>query len=142
MANLAHSDPGVRYWGAVGFSAAPSLSDKAIDALSDTLDDAFPNARIEAANTLARHGKLEKSIPVLAEALGDEDLIAVQRAARAIELLGENAIEALPAVQACDDRMKSIRPPGTSPVVVDPEKDQAMFVGFSTEAFLARFGEK
>ncbi|HCR28466.1 MAG TPA: sulfatase [Opitutae bacterium] len=142
LANLTHSDPGVRYWGAVGFSAAPSLSDKAIDALSDTLDDAFPNARIEAANTLARHGKLEKSIPVLAEALGDEDLIAVQRAARAIELLGENAIEALPAVQACDDRMKSIRPPGTSPVVVDPEKDQAMFVGFSTEAFLARFGEK
>lgn len=142
LANLAHSDPGVRYWGAVGLSAAPSLSEKAIDALTDSLDDAFPNARIEAANALARHGELEQSIPALAEALSDEDLIAVQHAVRAIELLGEKAIDALPAVQACDARMKGIRPPGTSPVVVDPEKDQAMFVGFSTEAFLARFGTK
>lgn len=142
LANLTHNDPGVRYWGAVGFSAAQSLSEKAVAALTDALDDAFPNARIEAANALARHGKLDKSIPVLAEALGDQDLIAVQHAARAIELLGEKAIDALPAVQACDARMKGIRPPGTSPVVVDPEKDQAMFVGFSTEAFLARFGTK
>ena len=141
LANLTHSDPGVRYWGAVGLSAALSLSPKAVIALTDTLDDAFPNARIEAANALARHGQLEKSIPALSQALGDEDLIAVQHAARAIELLGEKAIDALPAVEACDARMKSIRPPGTSPVVVDPEKDQAMFVGFSTEAFIARFGK-
>lgn len=142
LGNLTHSDPGVRYWGAVGLSAAASLSQEAVIALTDTLNDAFPSPRIEAANALARHGKLEKSIPALAQALGDGDLIAVQHAARAIELLGEKAIDALPAVEACDARMKSIRPPGTSPVVVDPEKDQAMFVGFSTEAFLARFGTK
>lgn len=142
LANLNHSDPGVRYWGAVGLSAALSISEKATRALAEALDDEVANVRIEAANALARHGELEKSIPALAEALGDEDLIAVQHAARAIELLGEKAIEALPAVQACDDRMKRIRPPGTSPVVVDPEKDQAMFVGFSTEAFIARFGTK
>ena len=79
----------------------------------------------------------ERELPDPVASLG-----AVQHAARAIELLGEKAIDALPAVEACDARMKSIRPPGTSPVVVDPEKDQAMFVGFSTEAFLARFGTK
>ncbi len=140
LSHLAHHDPGVRYWGAVGFSAAPTLSSNAIDALTDALEDGDPNVRIEAANALARHGRLEESVPVLAEALEDENLSAVQHAARTIELLGEKALAALPAVTACDSRMKRIRPPGTSPVVVDPEKDQAMFIGFSTEAFLKRFG--
>lgn len=140
LANLTHSDPGVRYWGAIGFSAAESLSPEAIDALTKALDDSVPNVRIEAANALARHGCIEKSISALAVALEEEDLAAVQHAARAVELLGEKALAALPAVAACDARMKAIRPPGTSPVVVDPEKDGAMFVGFSTEAFLKRFG--
>jgi len=140
LANLTHDDPGVRYWGAVGFSAAKSLSPKAIDALTKALDDNMPNVRIEAANALARHGNLGKSISVLAAALKEENLAAVQHAARTIELLGEKAIAALPAVAACDVRMKVIRPPGTSPIIVDPEKDKAMFVGFSTEAFLKRFG--
>ncbi len=139
LSNLAHDDPGVRYWGAVGFSAAPTLSLKAIGALTKAIADGDPSVRIEAANALARHGRLAKSIPVLAAALEDQDLAAVQHAARTIELLGERAITALPAVAACDARMKRIRPPGTSPVIVDPEKDQAMFVGFSTEAFLKRF---
>lgn len=140
LSNLTSDDPGVRYWGAVGFSAAPTLSSNAIDALTDALEDGDANVRIEAANALARHGRLEESIPVLAEALEDENLSAVQHAARTIELLGEKALAALPAVTVCDSRMKRIRPPGTSPVVVDPEKDQAMFIGFSTEAFLKRFG--
>lgn len=140
LSNLTSNDPGVRYWGAVGFSAAPTLSSNAIDALTDALEDGDPNVRIEAANALARHGRLEESIPVLEEALEDENLSAVQHAARTIELLGEKALAALPVVTVCDSRMKRIRPPGTSPVVVDPEKDQAMFIGFSTEAFLKRFG--
>ena len=140
LSHLAHSDPGVRYWGAVGFSAAPTLSTNAIDALTEALEDGDHNARIEAANALARHGHLAESIPVLAEALKDRNLAAVLHSARTVELLGERAIAALPAIAACDARMKRIRPPGTSPVVVDPEKDMAMFIGFSTEAFLNRFG--
>lgn len=142
LANLTHDDPGVRYWGAVGFSAAKSLSPKAIDSLTDALGDDIPNVRIEAANALARHGRLGKSISALADALEEANLAAVQHAARTIELLGEKALAALPAVAACDARMKTIRPPGTSPVIVDTEKDKAMFVGFSTEAFLKRFGSK
>ena len=63
----------------------------------------------------------------------------VQHAARTIELLGARARGALASMAECDARMKRIRPPGTSPVIVDPEKDQAMFIGFSTEAFLKRF---
>jgi len=36
--------------------------------------------------------------------------------------------------------MLTIRPPDTSPLDPDPELDKAMFVGFSTQAFLNRFG--
>ena len=140
LVNLKHHDPGVRFWGAVGFSAAKSLSSKAIDSLTDALSDDIANVRIEAANALARHGHTGKSIPILAAALEEENLAAVQHAARAIELLGQKAKAALPAVAACDVRMKAIRPPGTSPIVVDPDKDKAMFVTFSTEAFLKQFG--
>lgn len=140
ISNLAHEDPGGRFWGAVGFSAASTLSPKAIRALTEALDDGDLSVRIETANALARYGRLEESIPVLAAALEDPNLAAVQHAARTIELLGERAIGALPAVVDCDARMKVIRPPGTSPVIVDPEKDKAMFVGFSTEAFLKQFG--
>jgi N-sulfoglucosamine sulfohydrolase len=142
LANLTHHDPGVRYWGAVGFSAATSLSPEAISALTVALNDGTPNVRIEAANALARHDHLAKSIPTLASALEEENLAAVQHAARTIELLGERAKPILPAVAACDARMKVIRPPGTSPIVVDPVKDKAMFVIFSTEAFLNQFAVK
>lgn len=140
LANLTHNDPGVRYWGAVGFSAGKKLSPTAIDALTQALEDKVPNVRIEAANALARQGNISQSIPVLAATLSLENLAAVQHAARTIELLGEKAIAALPAVVTCDARMKVIRPPGTSPIIVDTEKDKAMFVGFSTEAFIKRFG--
>ena len=140
LSHLADSNPGVRYWGAMGFSAAQVLSPKAITALIGALEDEEANVRIESANALARHGRLEESIPVLARALEEHDLAAVLHAARTVELLGQKALAALPAVVACDARMKRIRPPGTSPVVVDPEKDMAMFIGFSTEAFLNQFG--
>ena len=114
-------------------------SSQGVEALKDSLSDDVANVRIEAANALARHGHTEQSIPVLAAALEEKNLAAVQHAARAIELLGEKAKSAIPAMKSCDARMKIIRPPGTSPVVVDPEKDQAMFILFSTEAFLSRY---
>ena len=139
LLNMAHEDPGVRYWGAVGFSAAPTLSEKAVHALGRALEDRNASVQIESANALARHGRVDRSISVLATALKSQDLTLVQHAARTIELLGARARGALASMAECDARMKRIRPPGTSPVIVDPEKDQAMFIGFSTEAFLKRF---
>ena len=132
LANLGDDDPGVRYWGAVGLSAAKSLSAKALDALTNALSDDVLNVRIEAANALARHDNLGTPISVLAEVLESDNLAAVQHAARVIELLGERALAALPAVAECDARMNRIRPPDTSPLIVDPELDKAMFISFST----------
>ena len=134
--NIQSKDPGVRYWAALGFSASRSLSADMVTALEDTLSDESISVRIESANALARDGFLEKSIPVLIQALESENLTAVQHAARCIELLGDAAKAAVPAMRKCDQRMKVIRPPGTSPVVVQPDKDAAMFILFSTEAFL------
>ncbi len=144
LVNLKDENAAIAYWGAVGLSASKSLSRQAVNALTEFLSDGplvSVSARIEAANALARHGHAEKSIPVLAAALEEKNLAAVQHAARTIELLGEKAQAALPAMKACDARMKVIRPPGTSPIVVDPEKDKAMFILFSTEAFIQHFAE-
>jgi hypothetical protein len=82
-----------------------------------------------------------RAVQGLTAALSEGNLAAVQHAARKIELLGEQALSAVPAMQACDRRMKRIRPPDTSPFVVDPDMDSAMFVLFSTEPFLKRFAE-
>ena len=133
---LKDPDPNVRYWAAVGLAATPKLSGKASKFLEAALGDNSISVRIEAANALATHGYTDKSVPLLAKSLEHKNLAAVQHAARTIELLGARAKEALPAVKACDARMKVIRPPGTSPVVVQPDKDAAMFILFSTEAFL------
>jgi arylsulfatase A-like enzyme len=140
LENLNHTDAGVRFWGAVGLSASLSLSSRAIGALTEALSDPTATVRIESSGALARHGYTEKSIAVLAAALSEGNLAAVQHAARTIELLGERARGAVAAMTDCDRRMKQIRPPETSPLDVDPERDQAMFILFSTESFLKRFG--
>ncbi|MDE0820843.1 MAG: sulfatase-like hydrolase/transferase, partial [Opitutales bacterium] len=159
--NLKDVDAGVRFWGAVGLSGIEDLSVKPsllnrmtkilglsgaksspVGVLLEALQDESITVRIEVANALARHGHANKSIPVLTKALESKNLAAVQHAARTIELLGATAKAAVPAMKVCDARMKVIRPPGTSPVVVQPEKDAAMFVIFSTEAFLKQHGGK
>ncbi len=134
--DLGADDANVRYWAAVGLTASDKLNNEAISSLSKALEDASITVRIEAANALATHNHSKKSLPVLAMALESQNLAAVQHAARCIELLGAKAKPILPAVKECDKRMKIIRPPGTSPVVVQPDKDAAMFILFSTEAFL------
>jgi arylsulfatase A-like enzyme len=138
LSNLAHDDPGVRFWGAVGFSARRDVSTAGIDALVAALSDKTPSVRVEAANALCRHGHADKGLPVLIKALEHKNLSVVQHAARQIEMLGEIAKSAVSAMKKCDARMKVIRPPGTSPVVVQPDKDMAMFIGFSTNAFLKK----
>ena len=134
--DLKAKDPNVRYWAALGLSASKKLTNKAIKTLHTALNDSSISVRIESANALARHGHLGKSIAVLADSLDSNNLAAVQHAARCIELLGKAAQAAIPAMKKCDKRMKVIRPPGTSPVIVQPDKDAAMFILFSTEAFL------
>ena len=91
------------------------------------------------ANALIRNGNTESAIAVLIEELKHKNLIVVAHAARTIELLGEKAKKALPAMKACLKQAYAVRPPDLSPVIVLPgDQDMAMFVGFSCNAFLQK----
>lgn len=131
--------PAVRYWSCVALRALPELSPKAITRLLGSLDDPSASVRLQIAETLAYAGELTKAKHIYKELLKDDNMSVVQYAARSIENLGQRAKSLHKDILKADQRMKAIRPPGTSPVVVQPGKiDMAMFVTFSTEAFLKK----
>jgi len=135
--NLQSKNASIRYWGAIGLAHLDSLSDSTQEVLRKKLEDPSPAVRIEAANTLARHGDLKTAIPTLIKELKHENLIIVTHAARTIELLGSKAMAAKAPMAAALKRAEKIRPPELSPVIVLPgDKDLAMFVAFSCRAFL------
>ena len=138
--NLKSKNETIRYWGVIGLCAFEKrLSVNALSALKGALIDSSPSVRIEAANTLMRNGHPKPALSVLIEELEHENLIVVSHAARTIELLGNKAKNAIPAMKACLKRAYSVRPPELSPVIVLPgDQDMAMFVGFSCNAFLKK----
>jgi N-sulfoglucosamine sulfohydrolase len=116
--HLDNPDAAIRYWGAMGLTASAELSKSHVARLSKALEDASVSVRIQAADALARHNHLSTALPVLERALTHKNMAASLHAARTVELLGKDALPLLDAMRACDARMKVIRPPGTSPVVV------------------------
>ncbi|MEX0938696.1 MAG: sulfatase-like hydrolase/transferase [Pirellulales bacterium] len=142
LANLEEERPAVRYWGAVGLAAREKLSPAAHEALSSRLEDSIPAMRIAAAGALGRHGEAERAVPVLIDALASDDLNVVLHAARTVELMGESAQAAIPAmrrVAARSQRLQAADTPAT--FVQSAEQDLAMFCGFSAGAFLSRVDE-
>ena len=139
--NLKSENATIRYWGATGLGAIESkLPPTAISALKMTLEDSSPSVRIEAANALVLAGNSEPALSILIQELDHKNLIVVTHAARTIELLGDLAKKAVPAMEACLKRAYTVRPPDLSPVIVLPgDQDMAMFVGFSCNAFLKKF---
>ena len=109
----------------------------ALKKLKATLKDSSAAVRIEAANAIAVHGDVKTALPALLKDLAHENLIIVTHAARTIELLGNKAASAAPQMKKALIRAEKIRPPDLSPVIVLPgDKDLAMFVAFSCQAFL------
>ena len=139
--NLKSENATIRYWGATGLGAIESkLPPTAISDLKIALEDSSPSVRIEAANALVRAGNSEPAISILIQELDHKNLIVVTHAARTIELLGDLAKKAVPAMEACLKRAYTVRPPDLSPVIVLPgDQDMAMFVGFSCNAFLKKY---
>ncbi len=139
LAMLSSDNAAVRYWAAIGLAAREKISAEAQQKLESALGDDSPAARIEIANALARYGAVDAALPVLVKALRHEDLTVVLHAARTIELLGNAAREAIPAMRQALARAQKIRPPDTpATVVTSGEQDMAMFIGFSANAFLTR----
>ena len=135
--NLGSKNASIRYWGAMGLAHLDSISDATQEVLHKKLKDPSPAVRIEAANTLARHGDPKPAVQALIKDLAHENLIIVTHAARTIELLGIKAQAAKAPMEKALVRAEKIRPPDLSPVIVLPgDKDLAMFVAFSCRAFL------
>lgn len=143
LSRLDDDDPAQRFWACVGYTESTRLSDKVVRHLNRVLTDKSAMVRIEAANALSRHGRVEKALPTLIETLESEDLTTALFAARAIELLGDDAKAAIPAMKKALARAEEIRPADTpATVVTSGDQDLAMFIGFSTRAFLKKVGRK
>jgi hypothetical protein len=137
--HLKNENPAIRYWSAVGLAARRELSKNAVKALTRSLSDSEPCVRVQTADALIRSGNPTSAWPSVVKDLNHQDLSVVLHAARTIELLGDDAPALVSAMRKTDARMKLICPPDTSPTDIQPgEMDMAMFVGFSTGAFLNR----
>ncbi len=143
-------DAAVRYWAAVGLAASARSPAKSREALHAALADPSSVVRIAAAGALARHARLEHAVEpgregdaapapegpadldaalaVLEKELAGDDLDAALLACRTLELLGERARPATRAMESAAARFEHA------------EGDQALFIRFSTGAFLSRLG--
>jgi len=124
---LRDPDDGVRYWAAVGLHAAGQAAEPARGALREALKDASAVVRIEAAATLTDLGETGEPLQVLEKELRASRLDVALHAARALELLGNSARPAWPAMrEVCDWARREEKTVG----------DPAMFLRFSLESAL------
>lgn len=126
IACFASPNPAVRYWGVVALHNLGEDAVPAHKAVEGLLSDPVASVRIEAASTLASLGQPQLALEQLLKELETEDLAAKLMAVRTIEMMGEEAKEAVP-------QMKEI-----SQHAVGAKGDYNMFMGFSADAFLAK----
>lgn len=105
---LGDSDPTVRYWALIGLRAAGRDAAAAKEAIQKAAADASLAVRIEAAGILAAQHSDREALDRLAAILTTDDENAVCHAARTIQMLGEKARPALPALQAALPKVKGM----------------------------------
>ena len=136
---LFSEEPTLRYWAAVGLQSAPDLSPVQRATLRQGLSDPSPVVRIEFASTLCQHGDIKIGLPILVQELESDDLTVVLYATRAIELLGQAAKSAIPAIEKVAARAEKLQAATTGAVFDQSgDKDLAMFCSFSANGFLTR----
>ena len=123
-AALNDKDALVRNWGAISCSAADSLTDGLIEALTTMLGSDSEANKIESAGALARHGQTQHAYQTLIRLLGDSDTTVNLHAARTIELAGD-PVHRKP-MQSLFDRFEN-----------EPS-DIAWFIRFTTTGYLNR----
>ncbi len=129
---LADADPAVRYWAAVGLRAQGSAAADAREALVAALGDQSPTVWVEAAGVLVSLDGNAAALEVLTAALASESDDVALHAARTLQLLGEQARPALPAMEAA---LRTAKPPHRTP-------DFAMFLRFALEPAVERLSER
>ena len=96
---LDDDDAAVRYWAAVGLRAQGTAAASARAALRKALGDNAPAVRIEAAGALAALGETEAALALLTKELRQGSPDARVHAARTFQMLGRQALGALPALK-------------------------------------------
>jgi HEAT repeat protein len=96
---LSDADPTVRYWAAVGLRVAGRDAAVAKDALRKALKDPSLPVQVEAAGVLVGQLEDREALDLLAAVIRSRDEHAVLHAARTLQLLGEKARPALPAMR-------------------------------------------
>ncbi len=135
---LQHEFPAVRYWGAVALRAMGLHALGAERALANALVDESPTVRIEAAGVLVELTGNQAALAVLGEEVLSDDLISALHACRTIELLGEKAAALRPQVEEVSAKCRQGLGAAVDPLLTG-KTDEFMFLGFSADAFLARF---
>ena len=124
---LSDPDGVVRYWAAVGLQAAGESASGARDALQDVLDDPVPAVRVAAASTLVELDGSVEALATLAHVLETGDSHDVLLAARMLQLLGERADGAYPAMERVLERAQDESTYGVN----------ALYIRFALQAALA-----
>jgi len=125
---LGSSDPDQRYWALLALRQA-GFAD--LERIAVHLDDLALPVRFEAARWLVENGvHRERAITVLADGVSTEDWWNALYACRMIELLGDRARAALPAMRGLYERNRH------------KDGDAELFLAFSSGAWLEGIGEK
>jgi N-sulfoglucosamine sulfohydrolase len=125
---LRDADDGVRYWAAVGLHAAGKAAAPGREALREALQDSCTVVRIEAAAALAELGETTEPLRVLEKELRSLQADIALHAARALQLLGDRARPAWPAMrEICERARREEKTAG----------DPAMYLRFSLESALS-----
>lgn len=95
---LEDEDSGVRYWAIMGLIQLEDLTEAAIGALNNRLDDDSPSVRILAAEALSRAGNYPNAVETLGELVRDDRPWVALEAARTIQLIGDDARSIIPII--------------------------------------------
>jgi arylsulfatase A-like enzyme len=85
---LAHADPAVRFWAAVGLLAQGTAARPAEEKLAAALRDRCPEVRCTAAEALVKLGRRKEAVPVLMAGLEQKDVYSRLYAAITLGQLG------------------------------------------------------
>jgi uncharacterized sulfatase len=120
-------DAAVRWWGATGLLALRADAAPAKSALLAALEDASPDVRITAAETLAHLGAVDRTLAILESALKSDDIFARLSALSAAHRLGAAARPLLPVIR-------------NAKMTVPGQKDASDYVGRMVDYLPGRIG--
>lgn len=100
---LTDTDPAVRYWGATGLGMLGESAAKAAPQLEAALSDSKPAVRVAAADALLRIGRDEPALPVLIDAMKDQNEWIRLQAINVLDRIGPRARSACPVIDRAQE---------------------------------------